>query len=332
MPITSKKLRICDFEKALESSCNYECRTILENNQWAKDLCENCLAAEKIHNFILGKTSFHVALSAFRSSPIRLLEKFMDDYGFYDVINYFLQVEIEYSTEVAERLSEKYLYQIFKQEFSNYSNYYKKNGSPTFFEIKANRFWTSLSAEKVFKIIYYFICKEEDPRLAAQFLTLIPAAELIDLKEKVGINYDEEIRLFIALDDDICLLARSNPYLFEYLLEVFKDEVGFVDIFKEFEKEAKFSKRVDRYVEGIHAREKNSDGHVSLQWIFNELTGLPEYETSAILSTLKRREVVTESEASFLMDMLFPESFEEKRKHVRYAKAAFQKEMDRTVL
>lgn len=297
---------ICNIENSSGEQCRYNCRGFLMHNPWANSLMENCHADQKLNDFLEGKTSFHTALTAFISAPPKVIEKLLDKNEFIELAAYFFSILDENtSVELSEGISDKYLYPILRLEFDNFYKFYKGSTiEPTnFFDLKGNRFWKKLNQLKIQKLIEYCVRTQEDSRMAAQLLTLLPVEEIILLAKKINLSKEEELRIFIALDDEICNLARCNPYLFEYLMDLFKDEIGFVEIFTQFIEEAEVSKRIDRYVEEIIREISLSNKKLSLQWLYNELKGIPKEDIESILNSLSNKQIITENERTYMADI-----------------------------
>ena len=221
-------------------------------------------------------------------------------------LKYFIQItEPIKAAHRLEKFKEDILFAILQENYQSYLN--KKNSIEvkSFFDFKINEFWKHISEEKRLFMIRFLIAKDEF-KLASLFLLILSPNYSEQLTNNILLSKEIEKRLYIALEDDIFILAQINPVLYFRLLDLLSDDTtGILEVLQEFEAIAElklsslkeFSKTIEDY-------NKVKSSVFPLQWFYSQLKSLDIGHRNDVLEYLQKEQVISIQDKQVL-DMLF---------------------------
>ena len=321
------------METESSSSDNTEklvCQLGLDINQKCSDFCKiskvkkeiseeiNCLAALKIENFMLkGGFNFQIALKAFQVAPKEILEGFLNkDKSHYELFSYLLKIDLPESAATrALSLSNQSLYHILNSSFDSYLIYRDEQSIESyqkdFFSVGQNQFWRLISTEKIFSLISYCIRTENDMKISGLLLMLLDVDDLIKLKDAINLNEDETLRLYCSIIDEMNLLLKTYPHLYNHLLDVFKNYPDYLEIFKDYETDVIKTQRINDFIERFIEKYKNERSQSGLlQRLHTELSGLNLEEIKIILNRIIEKGVINRNQADMLIEFFTHGTFQ----------------------
>ena len=154
-------------------------------------------------------------------------------------------------------------------------------------------------------MIRFLIAKDEF-KLASLFLLILSPNYSEQLTNSILLSKEIEKRLYIALEDDIFILAQINPVLYFRLLDLLSDDTtGILEVLQEFEAIAElklsslkeFSKTIEDY-------NKVKSSVFPLQWFYSQLKSLDIGHRNDVLEYLQKEQVISIQDKQVL-DMLF---------------------------
>ncbi|EPG73072.1 hypothetical protein LEP1GSC058_3178 [Leptospira fainei serovar Hurstbridge str. BUT 6] len=168
--------------------------------------------------------------SAFHQAPSEILERFSSEseIGF-ELVGYFLLISSPEQVQATVlEMSNPLLYRIVKEEFKLFLDFKKERrvakAIVNFLDSKMVQYWKSLPPDRISDFIVYCVRERNDSQFAAQFLHLLSADFLLDLKKKTGLTELEERKLFAGLEEGIYEFPIHVPEIYPLLLQMFTDD------------------------------------------------------------------------------------------------------------
>ena len=271
--------------------------------------CDNCIrgklcvADEKILSFYEGKLSLSIAYSAFENaSPSFLSKKMTENPNLITCLQYFIQItEPIKAAHRLEKFKENILHHILEENYYRYLNQKNSLEVRSFFDFKGNEFWKYLSEEKRLFMIR-FLANKDEFKLASLFLLILSPNYSDRLTKDILLSEESEKRLYLALEDDIFILAQINPLLYFRLLDLLKeDETGILEVLREFETIAELKlSSLKKFSETIEEFSKVKDSVFPLQWFYSKLKHLEIGHRNDVLDFLQKEEVITNYDKELL--------------------------------
>lgn len=271
--------------------------------------CENCnrgkicVADEKILSFYEGELSLSIAYSAYESaSPSFLSKKMTENPKLITCLQYFIQItEPIKAAHRLEKFKENILQHILEENYYKYLNQKNSLEVRSFFDFKGNEFWKYLSEEKRLFMIR-FLASRDEFKLASLFLLILSPNYSDRLTKDILLSEESERRLYLALEDDIFILAQINPLLYFRLLDLLKkDETGILEVLKEFEAIAELKlSSLQKYSETLEEFHKVKDSVFPLQWFYSKLKNLELGHRNDVLDFLLKEEIITNYDKELL--------------------------------
>ncbi|WP_010571317.1 hypothetical protein [Leptospira broomii] len=231
MRSTETKASACEVGILISKPCPVNCRTNLRKNISGIHSEAGCTAYEKLEQFLEGKNSLTVGASAFHQAPSEILERFSSEseIGF-ELIGYFLLISSPEQVQATVfEMSNLLLYRIVKEEFKLFLDLRKERRAAkaivNFLDSRMVQYWKNLPVDRISDFIVYCVRERNDSQFAAQFLYLLPADFLLNLKEKTGLTDLEEKQLFAGLEEGIYEFPIHVPEIYPLLLRMFADDL-----------------------------------------------------------------------------------------------------------
>ncbi|WP_039948635.1 hypothetical protein [Leptospira fainei] len=230
MNTTETTASSCEVGIPISKPCPANCRTNLRKNISGIHSKVRCTAYEKLEQFLEGKNSLTVGASAFHQAPSEILERFSSEseIGF-ELVGYFLLISSPEQVQATVlEMSNPLLYRIVKEEFKLFLDFKKERrvakAIVNFLDSKMVQYWKSLPPDRISDFIVYCVRERNDSQFAAQFLHLLSADFLLDLKKKTGLTELEERKLFAGLEEGIYEFPIHVPEIYPLLLQMFTDD------------------------------------------------------------------------------------------------------------
>ncbi|MBL0263030.1 MAG: hypothetical protein IPQ05_03940 [Leptospiraceae bacterium] len=301
--IIEKENQITNFDKQTHKK---KCETLFQKCiDCTRD--KLCVADEKILSFYEGDLSLSVAYSAYENASASFLsKKMMGNEKLITCLKYFIQItEPIKAAHRLEKFKEDVLFAILRENYQSYLN--KKNSIEvkSFFDFKINEFWKHISEEKRLFMIRFLIAKDEF-KLASLFLLILSPNYSEQLTNNILLSKEIEKRLYIALEDDIFILAQINPVLYFRLLDLLSDDTtGILEVLQEFEAIAELKlSSLKKFSETLEDYNKVKSSVFPLQWFYSQLKNLDIGHRNDVLEYLQKEQVISIQDKQVL-DMLF---------------------------
>ncbi|MCE9499926.1 MAG: hypothetical protein K8R21_05430 [Leptospira sp.] len=297
-----KSEKKCPVDTTIREQCLKNCKSVFAGNQWGTRLREECFAKEKLREFIYGHSTFSIALSAFLQAQPDFIAEFCGEGDVeLDLIRYFLSICIpEDVREIVENLSNEILFNIIRVDYANYlkirSDMGRNKFEKSYFLMKSNRYWSQIPQKKMCSLISYLIRDKKDPKLASQFLVILPSSLISNLNINAGLSEDEERELYLALGDNIYELPLISPASYEHMTELFRDNIEIHFILETMAELVHRKALVLKTTETLVTYYNKTGDKLTIQSIYSELYGLELELIMEILNQLREGNVITPAE------------------------------------